>query len=59
MLRNTGQIVSLVIARVNERTLTGSPNESGLVRGLSQDDLIVAYSNSEHYGKVKVYAYNL
>uniref|UniRef100_A0A7M5XCZ7 Multiple PDZ domain protein n=1 Tax=Clytia hemisphaerica TaxID=252671 RepID=A0A7M5XCZ7_9CNID len=45
MLRNTGNIVTLVVARVFERSNLSMPRQ----KGLSQEDLIKAVANDELY----------
>ena len=52
LLRNTGQIVTLVVARVSERLFEDTIiKQPSLSHGLSREDLTVAISNGEHYGK--------
>lgn len=49
LLRNTGPVVHLVIARVLEEH---TDDERSMKRGLSQEDILQALANDELYGKM-------
>lgn len=53
LLRNTGPVVHLVIARVLEETM----EEDGrtMKRGLSQEDILQALANDDLYGKITLH----
>ena len=51
VLRKTRPVVTLVLARVNEQSYSGSEGLGDMKPGLSEDDLSAAISNSDNYGQ--------